>query len=332
MNIFLTFDYELFFGEIKGTVQKSIIEPTEKLMEIAEKHNVCFTFFVDVGYLIQLEKFKNHYPNLQIDYQMIMDNIKLLLSKGHDLELHVHPHWETATYDGGEWSFDAVNFYKLTDFNQEDLNLIFSKYHKYLSNALGYKTPVFRAGGWCLQPFEKVKQSFVDNEIKIDSTVFPGGFFDKGSYYFDFRNAPNIGRYFFENDLCVEDKQGRFLEIPIGGWKYKPIFYWKLYVLGRLSPKYHKMLGDGFALSQPGRKWKNLKYGSWNHVSCDGYFAAELEKITNKYSKQNRSDLAIIGHPKGMTLFSLKKLDSYIGKMIKNGHVFKTLKEEIWES
>ena len=59
MKIFLTYDYELFFGDPTGSVEKCIIEPTQRLLEIAKRTGARYTFFIDVGYLKQLELFKD---------------------------------------------------------------------------------------------------------------------------------------------------------------------------------------------------------------------------------------------------------------------------------
>ncbi len=44
MNIFLTFDYELFFGEKTGTVEKCMINPTNELLKISKKYSIPMTF------------------------------------------------------------------------------------------------------------------------------------------------------------------------------------------------------------------------------------------------------------------------------------------------
>ena len=56
MQIFLTYDYELFFGEPTGSVEKCIIEPTNLLREIAKRTGIKMIFFIDVGYLKKLNQ------------------------------------------------------------------------------------------------------------------------------------------------------------------------------------------------------------------------------------------------------------------------------------
>ena len=193
-----------------------------------------------------------------------------------------------------------------------------------MEEIIGHKVVGFRAGGWCLQPFDRFAPVFKKAGIKIDSTVFQGGHLSTKHYFFDFRNAPSKGRYRFENDLWTEQNKGSFLEIPIGGYKYKPGFFWRLYVLGRLIPRRHKMLGDGHFISQGGKKYESLKRPIWDHVSCDGYYASKLNTITKKFDNQNRTDLVIIGHPKSVTRYSLEKLEQYI-RVQRKKHTFLTL-------
>jgi len=43
-TIALTFDYEMFSAQ-PGTVQKNMIEPTEKLLALAQGKAITYTFF-----------------------------------------------------------------------------------------------------------------------------------------------------------------------------------------------------------------------------------------------------------------------------------------------
>lgn len=328
MIIHFTFDTELFFGDPTGSVDKCIIEPTEKLIQIAIKHGVAFTYFMDVGYILALERFLSKHPQLEKDYEKVVTLIHKLIKHGNNVQLHIHPHWEKSEFDGEKWIINAKGNYKLDDFSDVEIAHIVNKYKSKLEEITGQSASIYRAGGWCLQPFHRVKEVFKANNIRIDSTVYQGGFYETEHYYFDFRNAPMKGKYRFEDDLCEEVQNGFFTEYPIGGWKYNPLFYWNLYVRGRLNPQMHKMLGDGNFIPQPGRKWKNLTQSNWNHVSCDGYFSQRLKNICAYYHKEGRSNLVIIGHPKSQTQFSLKKLDEFLSWAKKKKIPVKSLSEE----
>ena len=53
MKIAFTWDYEMFFGHKSGSVNRCMIEPTNRLLEISRRYNSKFTFFVDTGMLVK---------------------------------------------------------------------------------------------------------------------------------------------------------------------------------------------------------------------------------------------------------------------------------------
>lgn len=324
LNIYLTLDYELYFGHTPGSANKCIIEPTNRLMDITERTGARMTYFIDAGYIVRLEKYKLQHPELEVDYQKVCDQLKSLVRQGNDCQLHIHPHWEDAKYENKRWVFD-VSRYKLADFNLEEILDIFNRYSTSLANITGQKIHSYRAGGWCLQPFDLVKPSFEKHQIKIDSTVFPGGSNDSEMYHYDFRGIESNKPYRFENDLCEQDKNGQFMELPIAAMTYSPFFFWQLFGWGRLLPSRHKPIGDGYPIETPGSRKKLLTQKSNLPVSLDGFFSNKL----NKALRNNQcNDLVIIGHPKACTLYSLEQLEKFINSN-KREHSFCTFSDRI---
>jgi hypothetical protein len=314
MAVYLTFDYELFFGSETGTVKKCMIDPTEQLLAICEKQNIPMTFFMDVGMLLKMYELKEEFPELANDYQAIISQINRMEALGCAVQLHIHPHWENATYVNGKWSINVNGCYKLSDFSQADASLIIEKYYHFLQALVQQKITSYRAGGWCIQPFDHVKDTFQRLGVTIDSSVFPGGKFESPHYAFDFSSVKRYTQpYRFDSDVCEVNKAGYFTELPISSWNYSPLFYWRLYLLGRLFPKQHKMLGDGNFLAQPGRKKSVLTSFTWNHVSCDGYYAGLLQRQFRCYQRK-KTDFVVIAHPKGLTRFSIRKLEQFIAR------------------
>lgn len=285
-----------------------MLEPTRNLLDLAKGKDVFYTFFVDVGYLVAAEK----YPELKEELKQVRAQIQEIISKGHDVQLHIHPHWEKAVYMNNEWQMNVAGNYKFSDFNELERKSIFSKYKQYLDQLIDRKTIAFRAGGWCIQPFSVFKESFIEEGITVDSSVIVGDFMQTENYAIDFRFAPSKSLYQFEEDVCVENSEGRFTELPISSYRYSPLFFWQLYLLGRIKPADHKMIGDGNFVSQGGRKKKVLTSYTTNHLSTDGYFSKKLSAGLNKATNMGHEELVIIGHPKGNTNYSLKKLKQFI--------------------
>ena len=156
MKIYLTFDYELFFGDNSGTAQKCMLEPTNTLFELAATKNVHYTFFVDIGYLIQADK----YIELATEAASVKAQILRMIELNHSVQLHIHPHWEVATWKDGKWNMNVNGNYKLSDFSAEERTSIIIRYSKYLEELIGKKVNTFRAGGWCIQPFLSYRKTW----------------------------------------------------------------------------------------------------------------------------------------------------------------------------
>ncbi len=322
MNIYITLDYEIYFGENHGTVEKCIIYPTSELIRIAEKYNVRFSFFVDCGFILKLDEFRKKIPALEKDYKLITEQVNYLSNTGHDIQLHIHPHWEDSYFDGEHWVID-VKRYKLVDFNEAEIADIVYRYKKVLVDLTGKNIFAYRAGGWCLQPFNKLKNAFQKNNITLDSSVFRKGYYVSENYNYDFRNAPDKDLYHFEDDPAKENTNGYFTELPISQIRNSPLFFWILFLLGRKNPYLHKPLGDGRAMAAPGYRKKLLTQYTENPVSIDGYNVRLLEKSLKGSQKKKFKNMVVIGHPKALSRYSIQKLEEFI-KNNKEKHAFTT--------
>ncbi len=326
MRIYITLDYELFFGPKSGSVEKCIIEPTEKLLQIVDPFGIKFTCFVDSGYLLALKRHKDEHPTLQEDYEKITDQIKKLSNQGHGIELHVHPHWEDSFYDGQNWQFDTAR-YRLHDFDKRKVLDIVTRYTKVLEEIAGKPPVAYRAGGWSAQPFAYIMDALAQNKVFTDSTAYPGGKYISKNQSFDFVSVPQYKtEYSFSDDLTVEDANGRFTEIPISSYKVAPFFYWKFVLLKLLKLDKHKALGNGSAIPMEKKNaLKLLLTPSKSVVSIDGYKASLIEKAFKKYQSNvdDGGNFVLIGHPKAFTPYSLEKVSQFV-KEAQEQHNFKT--------
>lgn len=308
MNILLTFDYELFFGSDPGSVEKCMLEPTNDLLNIAEGKNVHYTFFVDVGYLIASEKVNE----LSDERDKVIHQLKELLSLGHDIQLHIHPHWEKAEYSNGRWQMNAETHYRLNNFELEEAKSIVRKYKTKLEEYIGKSVHVYRAGGWCVQPFEPLAETFREIGLVADSSVIPGFHMVTDQYAVDFRTIESDEPYSFSSDVAMKDPNGFMKEFPITSYRYSPLFFWELYLKGKLNKTDHKMIGDGSFISHGSKKWQQLLSYTTGHLSTDGYYAKKLFAGLESAVNMGLSEMIVIGHPKGNTLYSLKKLGEFI--------------------
>jgi len=326
MDIFFTWDYELFFGHPTGSAEKCMLEPTEELLRMSRKHHAPMTFFVDCGYLMRLNEQKEKFAAVRKEYDAIARQMENIVKSGSEVQLHIHPHWEDSFYDGNEWKMN-VSRYKLADFSKSEAAEIIRSYKHILEEISGQQVNAYRAGGWCMQPFTHIAEALRDNGIIVESSVFKGGYFQTDLYSYDFRNCPKGTRWRFDDDPCIESKNGHFIELPISNYTLSPLFFWELFILGRLNPEDHKPIGNGKPVPSPGMRKKQLTQRNNHFVSGEGYFVTQLPKAIHN---NPGNDLNILGHPKACTKFSLKYLDTFLSKY-NNKHDLKMISSVIEE-
>ena len=90
-KIILSYDYELFFGDQSGTVEKTLIEPTDKMMAAMESVGARGNFFIDYLMFKYLEQ--NQDERSIHDLDLLKNQVRNMVKRGHRIELHLHPHW-----------------------------------------------------------------------------------------------------------------------------------------------------------------------------------------------------------------------------------------------
>src|SRR5574344_1586280 len=173
MDVYFTFDYELYLGSNTGTVDKCLITPTNKIVAVLNKKSVRATFFVDVLYLMKLKEYSKSYNNLAVDYNKIITQLKELSTKGHSIQLHLHPQWYYSTYNGKEWILD-FSHYKLSDCPMSDVHNMFEKGISLLESITTKKVFAFRAGGYSIQSLADYVNIFKQYGILVDSSALTG--------------------------------------------------------------------------------------------------------------------------------------------------------------
>ena len=322
MKILLTLDYELFLGNKTGSVQNCLITPVDKMLSETGKYGVRFTLFVDAIYIYQLKKFSTKYSSLKDNFEQIKKHLASLQQKGHDIQLHIHPHWYYSEFDGMQWIPDRQH-YKLSDLTENDADTIFKIGKQELEEITGESPIAFRAGGFSAQPTNRLTALFKAYNIKIDSSVCPGCEYDSSQQKYDYRACPNKDLWRFGTDICAEDTNAPFLEMPITMSSYSPQFYWKLALTRLLKQSKHKTFGDGQSIRATS---ESIRQRIFKHTlgmaTIDGLKIDYLKKIYEKKRESENQYFCIIGHPKLATPHSIKKLGEFYDYANKMGDEF----------
>ena len=313
MKLLLSLDYELFFGKKTGSAENCLLRPINALLDVLDRYHQKLSLFVDVGFLCLLEEESKQYPHLGAQYDTIKKQLIQLQENGHDLQLHIHPHWEDSYYDGERWRIKS-NHYRLHDFSQEDISRIVSKYKATLVKLVGDDVFAFRAGGWCLQPFDVIAEALRQESIWLDSTVFPHGVSEVQNRGYDFRGVPEKAVYRFNSDPLQEENNGYFVEVPISSCTVSPFFFYKMIAAKKMKGNQYKPFGDGTAMAQSFQYYlTRLTRMTRSVASIDGLKAGFLQKAFTQNKKKIQGNIFnVMGHPKSLTPYSLLQLDNFL--------------------
>jgi len=326
MKIIISLDYEIYFKKNDINSNSQLIKNTNKINSILDKNDIKSTYFIDAGYLYALDRQRYKYTNLKDDYLNIIYQITQLEKDQNEIGLHIHPHWEDSYFFNGKWNMQ-LNRYKFSDYKQSDIEKIFHKYYKQLKSILKEPIISYRAGGWCIQPFNLVKTHFKNLGLKIEATVFKEVICKTKTHNYDFRGCPKKEYWRFSDTPIKEDINGPFIEIP-STTSYIPNYqYWKIAIDKLLKLNKEEKSGEGI---KPGFQeiCRRIIVGNTIPVSIDQYKSSVLLKTFKENEKNKKSYFLIIGHPKSIDDKSLIDLRNFIDYAIQNGHTFTTYSQE----
>ncbi len=223
INVVVSFDYELFLGENYKDSNEILFKPTNKLLELLGSYQVTSTFFADVCSVLAHQKSELFEFADGFSYQL-----REIIDKGHDVQLHIHPNWLLSDYFDEKWhlntshymihkfGFDerkSTNAYKIIDDCINYLETIIKPINP------DYKCVAYRAGGYSIQPHDKLFRYLRNKGIMIDSSVCSGQYCFSDTLNYDFRNMPLKTNWWITPDksfeYCGEKKSGGLFEIPL---------------------------------------------------------------------------------------------------------------------
>lgn len=314
MTVYVTLDYELFMGSVVGTVDNCLIRPTEKLVEILDKYGVKASFFVDAAYLYRLHTLSIEFPILQEEHERIIRQLRWLVEKGHDIQLHIHPQWFSALYDGHAWHLRESD-YKLSDFDDVTAFKLFNESKDHLEKSLGLRVCAFRAGGFSIQSFKSIKSLFESAGITVDSSVLCMRSSGEGPQFYDYSKVEPGHSYRFVVDVANQTEDGPFVELPIttGQIGVVPSIMGSIqYHLIRSDRK--KRYGDGnpIACKRDSNKHRLIRrFNEWLLATFDSGGSQNLLRIFKRQRKVGEA-FVILSHPKNLSASSLADLESFL--------------------
>lgn len=306
-----------------------LFQPTYALIEALERKGVSATFFADVCSIPMAEKY--HQNEYIVGFQK---QIQYMKKHGQDVQLHLHPHWFHAVWDGVQWKFSNRG-YRLHEFDKDEaINCIITDGIKYLKDTLlpvdpNYECIAYRAGGFSMQPHEAIITALYDGGIRVDSSVAPQLYTKSEANFYDYRHKIEKMNWHISDtaEWWKDNGEGKnLLEIPIATIDKSPVSFVIRRVLApdtvklSLGPKRGSYITIN--TQKESRIQSYCRYAKgYNTISMDAYTAEYLYMQTKRLYVKKRCDnhvVAIIGHPKLVTNTYIENLCRYIDQIKKD--------------
>ena len=317
-SIIFSLDYELY-GNGSGNIYTHVIEPTERILALAELYNVKLTFFVEIVefWRIQEEWQKGNTMGYK---KNPIEDIKLQLQKaykqGHDIQLHIHPQWCEAEYNNGYWKVNLKDW-RLGGYNKQGEFSLINLLKNGKATLESWITPIdkeykciaLRAGGYNIQPSKDIVTAMKEPGLVIDSSIYPGGKETGILSNYDYSNIDSDKEWWQTGiELEKEGKNG-IIELPIVAF---PIKRWRKFAsIERIKSllKNSRSARDSFkAKTNSGSRQKSsmsdkVKYFFQEEWQTWDYclFSSSLHDLFLKEVKKQRQRkvFILVGHPKG---------------------------------
>ena len=312
-HLILTLDYELY-GDGSGNVFEHIIKPTERILTIAEAYNARLTIFFEV---IEYWRLKeqwyngNHMGYAENPITAIEEQLRDAYARGHDIQLHLHPHWVNAYWHDNHWIVDN-SCWRLSVLPQVEIAELLKKGKQTIENILGadeFHCNVFRAGGYNIQPSENVVKAMQSSGFIADTSIYPGGN-ECGSlsrYNYSIISYEK-GIWYCGDNLEMEVEKSDIIELPIVAF---PMIRLKKYmslsrILAVLRNRHSAARTFAAKTSNSGSSGKINKLfyffctesQTWDYclfspsMHCD--FLRKIKKQTSRHF------FVLVGHPKSL--------------------------------
>ena len=176
IHLVLADDWELR-GNGSGDPFAIQFNTARRLMDIYDTFALKGTFNVEIMQQLYHGMHSNSYPELKEIYDEWENVVKEMYTRGHDVQLHIHPQWINAEYLNGEWLLSSD--WDLTNYPRDIIKKLVSGGIGYLEGVLkpldnNYKCVSYRGGAWVFAPNRDIVEILAESGIKFDMSIVKG--------------------------------------------------------------------------------------------------------------------------------------------------------------
>ncbi|MCC6698599.1 MAG: hypothetical protein IT365_23450 [Candidatus Hydrogenedentes bacterium] len=171
--IALSDDWELR-GNGLGDVGTLQFDTALRLMDCYDSLGVTGTFNVEVMQQIAFERYQDRYEDISRQSALWRKAVGEMARRGYDVQLHTHPQWHGAEFDGRRWRLNRR--WDITKYSPDEIDGFIRDGIAFLAQFVPREDLVsFRSGSWGLGPPSRALiEALIRNGIKLDVSIVAG--------------------------------------------------------------------------------------------------------------------------------------------------------------
>jgi len=177
--IYLAFvdDWEVR-GNGTGDPRVLQFEPMRKLVKIFNEHGIRGSFNAEVMQQLAYRSQQERFPELKAIADEWEEVVTESFRQGHDIQLHLHPQWMDARYEGnGNWKLSGD--WSILNYPPQQIRAMLVAGKQYLETLLRridqrYSCVSFRSGSWCAAPSDSLMPILSELGFVFDMSIVAG--------------------------------------------------------------------------------------------------------------------------------------------------------------
>lgn len=176
IHLALTDDWELR-GNGSGDIEQIQFRAMHALLDLYDSHGVKSTFNAEVMQQLTFRKLQDTHPQLKPLADAWDEHVRLAYTRGHDIQLHIHPQWSKFTFENDRWKL--AGDWSLLNYEPETAFAMLSESKVYLEETLkpidpNYRCVSFRSGSSAIAPSPFVLSQLAELGIVFDMSLIQG--------------------------------------------------------------------------------------------------------------------------------------------------------------
>lgn len=176
IQLALTDDWELR-GDGSGDIEQIQFRAMRELIDLYDSHGIKSTFNVEVMQQLTFRTLQESYPPLKKLADTWDEHVRMAYSRGHDIQLHIHPQWSKVNFENGRWKLSGN--WSLLNYDPAESYRMLSESKAYLERLLAplnpnYRCLSFRSGSSAIAPSDFALSQLAELGLVFDMSLIQG--------------------------------------------------------------------------------------------------------------------------------------------------------------